>query len=171
MTVIPAVIDDAGVDTLPIPLRAFQWVDFRTSYDEALDRLVRTVPDLLKHDTAVAPTSERTKGYVFVSYAEEDALFAHELRQFLGDQGYAYWDYSESDRNYHTELANELEQVILEASATLSVLSPEWKQSKWAMREYLFSEEAHVPVFLLRVKEVPPTLAIAGLGISTSSVT
>ena len=31
------------------------------------------------------------------------------------------------------------------------------------MREYLFSEEAHVPVFLLRVKEIPPTLAIAGL--------
>jgi hypothetical protein len=98
-----------------------------------------------------------------LSYAEEDAPFVKKLRDFLAGRKYAYWDYSESDRDYHIQLSSELERVIAEAAATLSILSPDWKASKWAMKEYFFSEETGVPVFLLRVKLVPPTLAIAGL--------
>ena len=162
-SVIPIVIDDAGVDSLPPPLRRFQWVDFREGYAEPLDQLLGAIPKLLKSESPIAPAPEKTKGYVFLSYAEEDAPFARELRGFLADRRYGYWDYSESDRNYHTGLANELEEVILQAKATLSLLSPEWKRSTWAMKEYVFSEEVSVPVFLLRVKEVPPTLAIAGI--------
>jgi hypothetical protein len=161
--VIPLVIDDAGVASMPVPLQRLQWVDFRAGYDAALERLLTAIPELIKSEAPIAPAPEKTKGYVFLSYAEEDAPFAQELRRFLAERGYGYWDYSESDRNYHTGLANELEDVILQARATLSLLSPGWKRSTWTMKEYFFSEEVSIPVFLLRVKEVPPTLAIAGI--------
>ncbi len=161
--VVPVVIDDVGAANVPAPLQERAWIDFRGDYQEAFGRLVRRIPDLLKRETPVAPAPEKVKGYVFLSYAEEDSAFADDLRRFLGGRGYAYWDYSESDRNYHTGFAIELEQVISQAAATLSLLSPEWKRSTWAMKEHFFSDEMRVPVFLLRVKEVPPTLAIAGL--------
>lgn len=57
----------------------------------------------------------------------------------------------------------ELEGVIIDAAATLSVLSEDWKRSRWTVREYFFSEEVKTPVFLLKAKEMSPTLAIAGL--------
>ena len=126
--------------------------------------------------------------YVYVNYARHDVSFVSKLTDdlrrhgietwrdlkqiepgvdwvdaFLAERKYAYWDYNESDRDYHTQLFTELESVIIEASATLSIISPEWKRSTWTIKEYLFSEEVDVPVFLLRAKAMPPTLAIAGV--------
>jgi hypothetical protein len=114
--------------------------------------------------SATAQSAEpRSKGYVFISYAQEDTPFVEQLRAFLGEKGYGYWDYQASDRNFHTQLFLELEEVIKNASATLSVLSPDWKKSKWAAKEYLFSEEVNVPVFLLMAREMGPTLVTAGV--------
>lgn len=78
-------------------------------------------------------------------------------------RNYAYWDYEESDRDYHTQLFLELEGIIIEASATLSILSESWKRSKWAVKEFFFSEDVGTPVFLLKAKPIDPTLAVAGM--------
>lgn len=53
--------------------------------------------------------------------------------------------------------------MIQEAAATLSILSPSWKRSEWAVKEYMFSSEVGTPVFLLRAKKIGPTLVIAGV--------
>lgn len=57
----------------------------------------------------------------------------------------------------------ELESIIREASATLSILSPDWKRSKWTPKEYMFSEEVGTPVFLLMARQMGPTLVTAGI--------
>src|SRR5207253_2073719 len=104
----------------------------------------------------------KSKGYVFLSYAEEDSDFIEELGRFLGQRGYGFWDYERTDRNYHTQLFLELEAAIQEAAATLSILSPDWKRSIWTVKEYLFSEEVGTPTFLLRVRDMGPTIITAG---------
>jgi hypothetical protein len=163
--VIPIVLDEAGAASLPLELRQIQWVDFRGGYDQhkvkslASSLLALGIP---KQSRPIAPPGKKSEGYVFISYAEEDADFVAELKGFLAARNYAYWDYDESARNYHTQFFRELEGVIQEAVATLSVLSEAWKLSRWTIREYFFSEDAGIPVFLLRAKPLGPTLAIAG---------
>jgi len=160
--VIPLVIDDVGADRLPLFLKALQWIDFQSDYQSALQALLK----ILRPFAAEQPTPKQTrknKGYVFLSYAEADATFVDELKSFLAEKGYAYWDYRESDRDYHNDLYLELEGVISEASATLSCVSPDWKQSRVAVKEYHFSVEVGIPVFLLRVRNPGPTLVIAGI--------
>lgn len=161
-TVIPVIIDDEGERALPAELRQFQWVDFRESYDKALRSLLAVFPSTVKSESAIQAPKQKSKGYVFVSYAEEDADFVESLRAFLKDHEYGYWDYAESDRDYHSQFVRELECAIEEAVATLSVLSEAWKCSRWTIREYFFSEELGKPVFLLKAKEMKPSLAIAG---------
>jgi hypothetical protein len=100
--VIPIIVDDAGQEALPNELRQFQWVDFRHSYDIALQKLLSVFPSTVKSPSAITPTEKRSKGYVFISYAEEDADFVERLRGFLSMRQYGYWDYAESDRDYHT---------------------------------------------------------------------
>jgi len=103
------------------------------------------------------------KGYVFLSYAEEDADFLEQLRSFFGDHGYAYWEFEKSDRDYQKRIDLELESVITNAVATVSILSDSWKTSDWSVRELYFSQEIKKPVFLLKAKPFGPMLAIAGL--------
>jgi hypothetical protein len=57
----------------------------------------------------------------------------------------------------------ELEERITNAEATLSVVSPYWKKSPTALQELHFSKDVETPVFLLRIKNPGPTLALAGL--------
>jgi ribosomal protein L20 len=161
--VVPIVIDEAGASNLIEPLRSIQWVDFRKSYEVGVRDLIRVLPTLLQQDRPIQPKVEVSKGYVFLSYAEEDAGFVDSLKLFMEDHEYAYWDYRKSERDYQMLIFEEVENAIREASATLSVLSPDWKRSRWASREYVFSEEAGIPVFLLRARELEPTLAIAGV--------
>ncbi len=137
-------------------------------YQAGLEQLIAALPRQTKSATrmraAIAEAAvPKSKGYVFISYAQEDTAFAELLRAFLAEKGYGYWDYQSSDRNFHTQLFLELEAVIHNAAATLSVLSPDWKKSAWAAKEYLFSEEVGVPVFLLLAREMGPTLVIAGV--------
>lgn len=160
--VIPLILDDAGEKNLPEPLKQIQWIDFRVGYDAAFKELLRALPTGLRGAQPVPARVEQSKGYVFVNYAEEDSDFVGELKSFLKSKGYAYWDYEESDRDYHTQLFRELEHVILDSAAVLSVISPAWKDSDWAPREYIFSRDSKIPAFLLMARETPPILIIAG---------
>lgn len=160
--VIPLIIDDEGEHQLPSSLREYQWVDFRAGYEDALAQLLAALQPF-RAKRPVVPSEQKTKGYVFLSYAEEDASFVDELKGFLKKRKYGYWDYRESDRDYHQDLYLELESIIREAVATLSFLSPDWKKSRTAVQEYHFSIEVGIPVFLLRVRNPGPTLVISGL--------
>ncbi|MBL8164648.1 MAG: toll/interleukin-1 receptor domain-containing protein [Anaerolineae bacterium] len=167
ITVIPLIVDDGGAARLPRILAGLDALDFRADYSAALQQLYTRLPVPVERKREVfaqnVPAQPQVKGYVFVSYAQEDTAFVAKLREFLRERGYAYWDYQDSDRDYHTQLALELEGVIREARATLSILSPDWKLSKWAAKEYLFSEEIGTPVFLLMARPMEPTLVIAGV--------
>jgi hypothetical protein len=160
--VIPIVIDDSGPDNLPPPLLQIQWVDFRGPFEPALRRLLDGIRDLEGSSSLAAPTP-KSKGYVFISYADEDAEFVGELKLFLKNQRYAYWDFRESERDYQADYTLELENIIKNAAGTLSVVSPDWKRSPTALQELHFSREVKTPVFLLKVKDPGPTLVISGM--------
>lgn len=161
--VIPVVIEDIRSSDLPPQIADIQWADFRTSYEEGLAALFEALGVKPSEAAPVEAKPRKSKGYAFLSYAEEDADFSRELKEFLKGRGYAYWDYEESDRDYQSQLFLELEGVIIEAVATLSILSESWKRSEWTVKEFFFSGEVGTPVFLLKAKEMSPTLAIAGL--------
>lgn len=106
---------------------------------------------------------QKSKGCVFLNYAEDVSDFVDRPREFLRVHGYAYWDYEDSDRDYHSQLFLELEGVISKAAATLAVLSDAWKNSMWTVKKYFFPEEVEILVFLLRAKPMSQTLAIVGI--------
>lgn len=160
--VIPIVLDDEGAVRLPVSLRQFQWADFRGDYVVAVRKLLDGIRHL-QHPQPIKRPDLKSKGYVFLSYAEEDSHFVEELKSFLGERRYAYWDFRESDRKYDIDYSLELEGVIKDAAATLSVISPNWKQSPDSLREFRFSKEVGTPVFLLKFHELGPTLALSGL--------
>ena len=82
----------------------------------------------------------------------------------LKGRGYTtYWDFRECGRNYQIDYTIELEEVINDAEATLSVISPDWRRSPTSLQELHFSKEVRKPVFLLRIKDPGPTLALAGM--------
>ncbi len=159
--VIPIIIDDDGPRNMPSPLQRFQWVDFRGPFEPALGLLLDGIRDLRTTSPLAAP-KPKSKGYVFISYAGEDAEFVAELKLFLKKQCYGYWDYRESERDYQADYTLELENIIKNAAGTLSVVSPDWKRSSTALQELHFSREVETPVFLLKVKDPGPTLAISG---------
>ncbi|OQY01109.1 MAG: hypothetical protein B6I26_05800 [Desulfobacteraceae bacterium 4572_130] len=162
--IFPILIDDVDASKLPIFLSNIQWVDFKKSYSKGFNLLLSGL-GVSEKDTFIPIPSKikKSKGYVFLSYVEEDSDFISSLKNFLKEHKYSYWDYEESDRDYHSQLFLELESVIIEASATLSVLSEDWKRSHWTIKEFFFSQEVHTPVFLLKAKNIRPTLAIAGM--------
>jgi len=154
--IIPIVIDDTGLQELPESIIDIQFVDFRYSYEKGLQLLLKALglATVSSDREPITPKAKKVlKGYVFLSYAEEDVDFVEKLRNFLKLNRFAYWDYEESDRDYHSQLFLELEGVITESSATLSILSDNWKQSEWTIREYFFSSEINNPVFLLKAKK------------------
>lgn len=163
ITVIPVVLDFPGFKFMPKTLYGINWIDFRKDYDSTLTELINRIPANARGSGEVTAPNNQSRGYIFISYAEEDTPFVITLREFFETKGYGYWDYQESDRDYHGQLHLELEDVIREASATLSILSPDWKSSKWTAREYLFSEQVGTPIFLLQAREMEPTLLTAGV--------
>ena len=163
VTILPIVLDYLGFKNMPKILYGITWIDFRKDYDKTLQNLLDRIPIDIRASQEVVLPQDTSKGYIFISYAEEDTPFVLNLRKFLETQGYSYWDYQESNRDYHGQLHLELEDVIQEAAATLSVLSPDWKASQWTAKEYLFSEQVGTPVFLLHVRTMAPTLLTAGV--------
>ncbi len=160
--IIPIILDDIGAHSLPTILKEIQWVDFRDDYHKAFE-LLKEILHFLRKENPESSPERKSKGYVFLSYAEEDTQFVSSLKKFFAKKGYAYWDYQESDRDYHRDLYLELEGVISEAKGTLSILSPAWKLSQTAIKEFHFSVEVGVPVFLIKAREMGPTLVIAGI--------
>jgi hypothetical protein len=163
--IFPVVIEDIDSSHVPTAISDIQWADFRHSYDHGLRTLLGAFgvdPAAVPTETAPLPKSV-SKGYAFISYTPEDDEFVTSLREFLRENRYAYWDYVESDRNYGAQFLLELESRIKEATITLSIVSPSWKQSRWAVREFLYSEQVRTPVFLLKAREVEATLAIADM--------
>lgn len=161
--VLPLPIDFLGFRNMPKSLYGIKWLDFRKDYPETLASLIERIPETARSNEPVSELAQQSRGYVFISYAEEDTPFVIELREFFKRHGYSYWDYQESERDYHNQLFVELEEVIREADATISVLSPDWRQSAWTPKEYLFSLQVETPVFLLHVRTMEPTLLIAGV--------
>lgn len=160
--IIPIRIDEAIYNKVPLSIRNRQWIDFNENYKFGLSLLLKSIPDNFKHKQPIRASKAKTKGYVFISFCEDDSTFVTELREFLKSQDFAYWDYEEGERNYHIQFFLELESAIENSVAVLSILSPSWKNSKWSIREYIYSEEIGKPIFLIRVKETKPILAIAG---------
>ena len=160
--IIPIVTDDAGASALPEFLQRIQWVDFRGSFDFGIKSLLSGL-DALRGKAPIEPPKERSKGYVFISYASEDNTFVVDLKAFLAARGYSFWDFQTSKRNYQVDYTLELEERISNAEATLSVVSPDWKKSHTALQELHFSKEVGTPVFLLRLKNPGPTLTLSGL--------
>lgn len=160
--IIPIVIDDAGASRLPFSLRQYQWADFRGDYTLAFHKLVAGI-SFVQQPEPIGRPEIKSKGYVFISYAMEDSLFVDELKLFLGERGYAYWDFRESERDYNADFSLELEGVIREAAGTLSVISPDWKKSQILMQEFYFSKEVGTPVYILKVRDHEPTLVLSGL--------
>jgi hypothetical protein len=163
---IPVIVDNEGERRLPEILRSRQWFDLRPDFERGAALIVATLRDTLPKTAIASPASApppRSKGYVFISYAEEDSALVKDVKEYLKSKGYAYWDFSESERDYQVQFFLELESVIRESKATLSILTPSWKQSKWTTKEYLFSEETGVPVFLLKMLPLEATLLIAGV--------
>ncbi len=159
--IVPVLVGDVDVSAIPEPLQRYQWLDLRHGGEHVIQRLAAV--------TGQAPSASpieitrKNKGYVFISYAEEDGDFVGKLKEFLKRKGYAYWDFEESDRDYHNQLFLELEEVILGSTALFTVLSENWKRSRWTVREYFFAEDAKIPIFLLKAKAIGPTLAVAGI--------
>ena len=125
---------------------------------KALSKALR----LLRQSKPLARPKGKSKGYVFISYASEDEAFVAELKTHMKGRGYTYWDFRESQRNYQVDYTIELEGVINDAEATLTVISPDWEKSPTSLQELHFSKEVRKPVFLLRVRDPGPTLALAG---------
>jgi hypothetical protein len=160
-SVIPLILDEQGEHTLPDDLRRVQWIDFRQGYEGGLATLLRATSHL-RTDRPLPSQEPKSKGYAFISYAEEDSAFVQRLIKHMSERGYAHWAYQFSRRKYQALLDDELEEAIQGASATLCVVSPNWKQSRKSKQELAFSEEVGVPVFLLRVADPGPTFALAG---------
>lgn len=161
--IIPVLIDSADEAYVPRDLASRQWVDLSQGFIEAIENIARVLHGSVSTTEPQQPAPQKNRGYAFISYVEEDADFVEGLKEFLAGRGYAFWDFDESERNYHVQLFLELEGLIREAAATLSVLSDDWKRSDWTTKEYIFSEEVGTPVFLLRAKPMEPTLLVAGV--------
>lgn len=160
--VLPIVVDNEGASHLQLRLREFQSADFRGEFEVAFSKLLEGLR-FLQQSQPIERPNLKSKGYVFISYAEEDASFVEELKVFLGQRGYAYWDFRESERDYDIDYSLELEGVIKDAAGTLSVVSRNWKQSQISLQEFHFSREVGTPVFLLKAGDAGPTLALLGL--------
>jgi len=160
--VIPVIVDDVGEQNLPESLRSRQWIDLRYAFGSQVAKLADDLPPSTKSQ-ALDQAVTQSRGYVFLSYALEDATFVESLRAFLAGRGYSYWDYQTGRRNYQVDYTIELEERIQQAEAILAVISPNWKKSKTTLQELHFATEVERKVFLLRLGDPGPTLATAGM--------
>ncbi|MDF1738661.1 MAG: toll/interleukin-1 receptor domain-containing protein [Verrucomicrobiales bacterium] len=163
-TIIPVLVKGAEPEELPLFLRNRQWVDARSDTEQAIGQLSEALVHYLGAP-AEEPTEKvraKNKGYVFISYSVEDAGFLDDLKEFLRTKGYGYWDFHENKRDYQAQFHLELESIIRDSRAMLCIVTPSWKHSRWAPREYLFTEDIRKPIFLLRAERMEPTLLIAG---------
>lgn len=159
---IPVVVGSSGLDALPEMAKQFQSVDLSGKHEEGLQKIVERLNEFAVEEPAAKIPEKKNKGYAFISYASEDFKFLEDLKQFLIEAKYGYWDFHENKRDYELQFHLELEGVIRDSEVMLCIISPDWKKSRWTPREFLFAEEIRKPIFLLRAKDLDPTLLIAG---------
>lgn len=79
--VLPVIIRDVDVNELPPLIRQIQWADFRASYADGFSSLIKGLESISRSPTPLKALEKKSKGYIFISYAEEDADFAQELKK------------------------------------------------------------------------------------------
>lgn len=153
----------------PAPFAFIRTIDGSTDLSGAISLILDRMAKITGREAIKPQPDQNTqhiqpenRGFAFLSYSEEDTDFRDRLVEFLKNEGFAYWEFGESDRDYEMLLFLELEKRIAESTLVLSILSESWKNSVWCVKEYFFAKEAGKPVFLLKAKELGPTLAIAG---------
>ena len=152
-----------NIETFPLEDKE-KHIIYQADDPNIISKIVQALPDSVKDKMdGHKPKQKKTKskGYIFISYSIEDLKFVEKLRKFFGDKGYAYWDYQETHRKYEMPFHLEIEEAIKGAKAVASVVSPDWKRSKWATREFLFSEQISKTNFVLIARQVGATLLYA----------
>ncbi len=160
--IIPIVLDNEGEKQLPSSFKNLIQIDFRNDYKNGYKNLIKIL-DFPISSTDIKKPELKSKGYAFISHADEDNSFVIELKSFLGKHNYSYWEYHENRRDYDKDYSIELEGIIKNAACTLSVVSKNWRDSKTSIQEFHFSKEVGTPVFILRVEDPGPTLLLSGL--------
>ncbi len=162
-SVIPVIVDGTDRDDIPLRFQGCRSVHLTVDYQRGMREILGMLGREREAQAWMEELGLKCKCYVFISYAEEDAEFVCQLRDFLRKNGYAYWDYAESERQNRGQLFLEMESVIKAAAATLCVLSNAWRESEWTMKEYQFARDLGIPVYLLKAEEIAPTLMITGM--------
>lgn len=111
-------------------------------------------------ESNVTAPKEKPKGYVFISYVQDDSDFIAKLRNVLEMTGYAYWDYQIGSRDYHGTLYRELEERIDGAEAFITIVSDAWRTSEWVAAEFIYAREAEKPIFVVQAKNLAKPLPI-----------
>lgn len=168
--IVPVIYGELEKSELKYLFRLNQYYSIKSDDDNLIEQIINALPP----ETIASPNTTdidgiteskiqvaKNKGYIFISYSIEDIEFTIKLRKFFAEKGYAYWDYQESHRKYDMPFHLELEGAITDAKAVVSVVSPDWKSSKWATREYLFSEQLNKTNFVCIVRDVGATLLYA----------
>jgi len=68
-------LEKVDLADLHLSLAQFQSVDFRNDYQLGIKQLIDALPRAIRADKPVVSGPPKSKGYVFLSYAEEDAGF------------------------------------------------------------------------------------------------
>jgi hypothetical protein len=159
LPVLPVLIQAIDASEAMFLIRSLQWIDlsedrWRSGLKMLADSLTSLVPQIEQGKAPVKqkPPGSTTKGYVFISYNRDDGDFILRLKAILKRRWYAYWDYSESERDYHSALYKELEEKIENAKAFMCVVTDNWRESEWPAAEYIYAREAKVPVFVIQAK-------------------
>jgi TIR domain-containing protein len=91
--------------------------------------------------------------HVFISYARDDAAYAHRLAEELRRRGFDVW----IDKNIrHGERwAATLEQAVRDCAALIVIMTPEAEISEWVRNELKLALAGNKPVFPLLLKGQP----------------
>jgi hypothetical protein len=138
-------------------LAGLQWFEWSKLQKRRLVEVIRGLTGSEhRSDAQPLPPKPRSaapaKGYVFISYSSQDKDFIDKFKTIIKRRNYGYWDYSESQRDYHSALYKELEQRIEGAAAFICIVSDSWRDSEWPAAEYLYARDAQIPVFVLIAK-------------------
>jgi formylglycine-generating enzyme required for sulfatase activity len=129
-----------------------------------LDVIAELEQQLTAQPTALEAERERAlptaTGYVFISYAREDQIYARKLANDLRARGFETWmddriDFG--DRWWQT-----IVQAVRASAAFIVVMTPDAEQSEWVEKEILLAQRERKPIFplLLRGQEFPLLITV-----------
>jgi len=162
LQIVPILIEKGALShEMSLLIGHLTYIDVSSArWPEGLKEVVKTLAQLIPHienSTTQVPQKRQepnSKGYVFISYSRDDSDFIIKLKDILKRRGYAYWDYSESERDFHNALYKELEEKIENAKAFMCIVTDSWRETEWPAAEYIYAREAQVPVFVIQAKKL-----------------